>query len=124
MSESKEENPDFLPKSKPQEEHGFAMDFDIGLESLWPLDHISSVSNPMSPFLLSTIEQPFSPVWAFSDVEDEKQIRIAIAGIILCLPRFPILLFFVLVSFSLDVELDFGVVFNFHDMIHLKLTLT
>ncbi|XP_047161644.1 protein NLP6-like [Vigna umbellata] len=80
MSESKEENPDFLPKSKPQEEHGFAMDFDIGFESLWPLDHLSLVSNPMSPFLLSTIEQPFSPVWAFSDVEDEKQIRIATAG--------------------------------------------
>ncbi|QCD94827.1 hypothetical protein DEO72_LG5g2916 [Vigna unguiculata] len=81
MSESKEENSDLLPKSKPQEEHGFSMDFDIGFESLWPLDHISLISNPMSPFLLSTIsEQPFSPVWAFSDVEDERQIRIATAG--------------------------------------------
>ncbi|RDY05172.1 Protein NLP7, partial [Mucuna pruriens] len=81
MSESKEENPDLPPKSKPQEEHGFDMDFDIGLESLWPLDHISLVSNPMSPFLLSTIsEQPFSPVWAFSDVEDDRQIRIAASG--------------------------------------------
>ncbi|CAJ1952790.1 unnamed protein product [Sphenostylis stenocarpa] len=82
MSGSKEENPDLLPKSKPQEEHGFAMDFDVGLESLWPLDHISLLSNPVSPFLLSTIsEQPFSPVWAFSDVEDERQIRIAAAGL-------------------------------------------
>jgi len=84
MSESKEENPDLLPKSKQQEEHGSVMDFDIGLESLWPLDHVSLISNPMSPFLLSTIsEQPFSPIWAFSDVEDERQIRIATAGIIL-----------------------------------------
>ncbi|KAK7380317.1 hypothetical protein VNO78_32825 [Psophocarpus tetragonolobus] len=81
MSESKEENPDLPPKSKPQDEHGFAMDFDIGLESLWPLDHISLVSNPMSPFLLSTIsEQPFSPVWAFSDVDGEKNIKIAASG--------------------------------------------
>nr|KYP62016.1 hypothetical protein KK1_016532 [Cajanus cajan] len=57
------------------------MDFDIGLESPWPLDHVSLVSNPMSPFLLSTIsEQPFSPVWAFSDVEDDRQIRIAASG--------------------------------------------
>jgi len=100
MSESKEENSDLLPKSKPQEEHGFSMDFDIGFESLWPLDHISLISNPMSPFLLSTIsEQPFSPVWAFSDVEDERQIRIATAGIILCLPQFPILSCFFLFWF-------------------------
>lgn len=82
MSESKDENPDLPPKSKPQEEHGFAMDFDISLESLWPSDHISLVSNPMPPFLFSTIsEQPFSPVWAFSDAEDERQIRIAASGI-------------------------------------------
>ncbi|KAG4939663.1 hypothetical protein JHK84_045766 [Glycine max] len=81
MSESKEENPDLLLKSKAQEEHGFVMDFGIGLESLWPLDHISLVSNPMPPFLFSTIsEQPFSPVWAFSDAEDERQIRIAASG--------------------------------------------
>ncbi|KAG5133863.1 hypothetical protein JHK82_025051 [Glycine max] len=78
MSESKDENPDLPPKSKPQEEHGFAMDFDISLESLWPSDHISLVSNPMSPFLFSTIsDQPCSPVWAFSDAEDERLIRIA-----------------------------------------------
>lgn len=78
MSESKEENPDLLLKSKAQEEHGFVMDFGIGLEILWPLDHISLVSNPMSPFLFSTIsDQPCSPVWAFSDAEDERLIRIA-----------------------------------------------
>ncbi|KAL2334721.1 hypothetical protein Fmac_015934 [Flemingia macrophylla] len=81
MTESKEENHDLTPKSRPLEEHGFAMDFDIGTETSWPLDHISLVSNPMSPFLLSTIsEQPFSPVWTFSDVEDDKQIRIAASG--------------------------------------------
>ncbi|KAK7315057.1 hypothetical protein VNO77_33589 [Canavalia gladiata] len=81
MSESKEENPYLPSKSKAKEEHGFAMDFDIDLESSWPWDHISLVSNPMSPFLLSTIsEQPFSPVWAFSDVEDERHVRIVAAS--------------------------------------------
>ncbi|XP_027358686.1 protein NLP7-like isoform X2 [Abrus precatorius] len=78
MSESKEENCDLPHKSKTQEEHGFAMDFDIDLESSWPLDHISLVSNPMSPFFLSTIsEQPFSPVWAFSDVEEDRYVKIS-----------------------------------------------
>lgn len=95
MSESKEEN----SKSKPQEEHGFAMDFDVGLESPWPLDHISSVSNPMSSFLLSTIsEQPFSPVWAFSDVEDDRNIRIAASGISSLIVTYP---YFVIVCFCL-----------------------
>lgn len=79
MSESEDENHDFHPKSKPLEEHGFAMDFDIDPESSsWPLDHLS---NPMSPFLLSTFsEQPFSPIWAFSDVEDERHVSIAASG--------------------------------------------
>ncbi|XP_061350964.1 protein NLP7-like [Gastrolobium bilobum] len=81
MQESEEENPDLPPNSKPQEEHGFAMDFDIDLESSWPLNHISFLSNPMSPILLSNIsEQPLSPLLAFSDVEDDRHVMIAASG--------------------------------------------
>ena len=81
MPESCEENSDLPSKSKPQEEHGFAMDFDIYLESSWPFDHITSASNPMSPFFMSTSsEQPFSPLWAFSDVEDDNKPVRVVAG--------------------------------------------
>ncbi|KAJ1399216.1 RWP-RK domain [Sesbania bispinosa] len=81
MPESEEENPDLPPKSRTLEEHGFAMDFDIDLEGSWALDHISFVSNPMSPLLLSTMsEQPFSPVWAFSDIEGDRHVTTAASG--------------------------------------------
>lgn len=76
MSESEEENPDCVPRSKAAEEGGCNMDFDLELESSWPLDHMSFVSNPMSPFLFSnTSDQPSSPLWAFSDGEDERHPR-------------------------------------------------
>jgi len=73
MSESEEENTDYVPRSKPAEEGGCTMDFDLDLETSWPLDHMAFVSNPMSPFLFSsTSDQPYSPLWAFSDGEDPK----------------------------------------------------
>ncbi|KAJ1385008.1 RWP-RK domain [Sesbania bispinosa] len=78
MPESEEENTDFPPRAKPTEEPGCAMDFDLDLESSWPLDHMSFVSNPMSPFLFSTIsDQPSSPLWVFPDGEDDRQARLA-----------------------------------------------
>ncbi|XP_058769804.1 protein NLP7-like [Vicia villosa] len=79
MSESEEENQDFPPKTKTSlEEHGCAMDFDLDLETSWPLDHMSFISNPMSPFLFSTIsDQPSSPLWVFSDGEDDKHAKLA-----------------------------------------------
>jgi hypothetical protein len=56
MPESEEDNQDFPPKTKTSlEEHVSAMDFDLDLETSWPLDHMSFISNPMSPFLFSTI---------------------------------------------------------------------
>lgn len=77
MSESEEENPDLPPKSKlATEEH--VMDFDLDLESSWPLDQIAFVPNLMSPFHISaSSEQPSSPLWVFSDVDDERHAKLA-----------------------------------------------
>ncbi|GAU32390.1 hypothetical protein TSUD_44330 [Trifolium subterraneum] len=79
MPESEEENQDFPPKTKTSlEEHVCAMDFDLDLETSWPLDHMSFISNPMSPFLFSTIsDQPSSPLWTFTDGEDENHNKLA-----------------------------------------------
>ncbi|KAI9173961.1 hypothetical protein LWI28_009389 [Acer negundo] len=44
---------------------------DLELESSWPLDQISFVSNPMSPFIVSSSEQPCSPLWAFPDSDND-----------------------------------------------------
>lgn len=72
MSESEEENPDYVPRSKFAEEGVCCtMDFDLDLETSWPLDHMAFVSNPMSPFLFSTTsDQPSSPLWTLFDGED------------------------------------------------------
>ncbi|KAK6146481.1 hypothetical protein DH2020_020350 [Rehmannia glutinosa] len=45
------------------------MDLDLDLDGSWPLDQIfaAAASSPAPPFLLSSSEQPFSPLWAFSD---------------------------------------------------------
>ncbi|KAG8496770.1 hypothetical protein CXB51_007981 [Gossypium anomalum] len=46
---------------------------DLDLESSWPLDHHSFLSNPTSPFILaSSSEQPCSPLWVFSDEDNNK----------------------------------------------------
>ncbi|CAA0810585.1 Protein NLP6 [Striga hermonthica] len=45
------------------------MDLDLDLDGSWPLDQIfaAAAANPVPPFLLSSSEQPCSPLWAFSD---------------------------------------------------------
>lgn len=45
------------------------MDLDLDLDASWPLDQIfaAAASSPAPPFLLSNSEQPCSPLWAFSD---------------------------------------------------------
>ncbi|GFP94946.1 protein nlp7 [Phtheirospermum japonicum] len=63
--------------SEPEEEANRApaqhpevlMDLDLDLDGSWPLDQIfaAAAANPAPPFLLSSSEQPFSPLWAFSD---------------------------------------------------------
>jgi hypothetical protein len=98
MQESEEENHDLPQKSKPLEENGFSMDFDIDFENSWPLDHLS---NTMYPFLLSTTseQQHFSPIWTFSDAEDDS---IAASGFFLIF-YFVIFVFFVLFQFGLRI---------------------
>lgn len=53
------------------------MDLDLDLDASWSFDQIfaaaASASNPMSPFLVSAAsEQPCSPLWAFSDENEDK----------------------------------------------------
>lgn len=45
------------------------MDLDLDLDGSWPLDQIfaAAASTPVPSFLLSNSEQPCSPLWAFSD---------------------------------------------------------
>ncbi|KAK4283073.1 hypothetical protein QN277_000068 [Acacia crassicarpa] len=83
MSDSDDENPEVTPQSKPTAgEPGSVMDFDLDLESSWPLDQIAFTSNPMSPFLISaTSDQPSSPLWVFSDVDDDKQAKLAASAL-------------------------------------------
>lgn len=112
MSESEEENQDFPPKAEePTEEQGYGMDFDLDLENSWPLDHMSFISNPMSPFMFS--EQPSSPLWAFTDGEDERHAaRLAASAFSDC-HKIVSSMFFLLLSdwFSVD--------FCFETLIHL-----
>ncbi|KAJ0104903.1 hypothetical protein Patl1_17475 [Pistacia atlantica] len=50
------------------------LDVDLDLDNPWPLDQSGFVSNPMSPFVISTSEQPCSPLWAFSDADNDDRI--------------------------------------------------
>ncbi|XP_054787884.1 LOW QUALITY PROTEIN: protein NLP6-like [Prosopis cineraria] len=83
MSDSEDENPELTPQSKPTaEEPGSVMDFDLDPETSWPLDQIAFTSNPMSPFLISsTSEQPSSPLWLFSDLDDDGQAKLATSAL-------------------------------------------
>ncbi|KAF1860998.1 hypothetical protein Lal_00000414, partial [Lupinus albus] len=73
----KKENSDFPSKSK---QGRYSSNFDLDLESSWLLDDISLMSNPMAmpPYPFSTSsDQPSSPLWGFSDVEDDRHVRVA-----------------------------------------------
>ncbi|KAF5729766.1 protein NLP7-like [Tripterygium wilfordii] len=48
------------------------MDIDVDMYNSWPLDQISFASNLLSPFPVSSSEQPYSPLWAFSDAVDDN----------------------------------------------------
>ncbi|MBA0616088.1 hypothetical protein Godav_016166 [Gossypium davidsonii] len=74
MCESEEDKAcPFPPKQQPQGIMDSVDDDDDGvdLQNSWPLDQLTSLSNPPSPFIISSSEQPFSPLWTFSD-EDSK----------------------------------------------------
>ncbi|OVA14731.1 Phox/Bem1p [Macleaya cordata] len=94
MSEPvEEENRNFLlPKSRDFSsttttttmERYSLMDLDLELDPSWPFDMSAFVSNPSSPYFLSltsppqnsvplpSSEQPCSPLWAFSDGDEDK----------------------------------------------------
>lgn len=40
---------------------------DLDLIGSWPLDQITFASNFKSPVIFSSSEQPFSPLWSFSE---------------------------------------------------------
>uniref|UniRef100_A0A5B6ZGF0 Uncharacterized protein n=2 Tax=Davidia involucrata TaxID=16924 RepID=A0A5B6ZGF0_DAVIN len=77
MSEPEEENQTFPPKSRELTtaptvvERESLTGLDIDLDGSWSFDQIFAC-NPTSPFFLSSSEQPCSPLWTFSDDNDEK----------------------------------------------------
>ncbi|KAK8600520.1 hypothetical protein V6N13_059697 [Hibiscus sabdariffa] len=87
MCESEEDNACPLPPK--QHHHQGIMDMDdLDLETSWPLDQLTFLSNPTSPFIIpSSSEQPCSPLWAFSD---EDKFGSAVAGynlLVTCTPN-------------------------------------
>ncbi|KAL4296880.1 hypothetical protein GQ457_12G012050 [Hibiscus cannabinus] len=87
MCESEEDNACPLPPK--QNHHQGMMDMDdLDLETSWPLDQLTFLSNPTSPFVIpSSSEQPCSPLWAFSD---EDKFGSAVAGynlLVTCTPN-------------------------------------
>lgn len=63
----------FPPKQQPQGimDSVGDDDDDVNLQNSWPLDQLTFLSNPPSPFIISSSEQPFSPLWTFSDEENK-----------------------------------------------------
>lgn len=54
------------------ERENLMMDLDLDLDSSWTFDQIfSAATNSGNPFLVPTSEQPCSPLWAFSDENNE-----------------------------------------------------
>ncbi|XP_049415563.1 protein NLP6-like isoform X1 [Solanum stenotomum] len=113
MSEPEEEM-NFIFRSKPKEfsapppapataqQHAAAenhreslmMDLDLDLDASWSFDQIfaaaASASNPMSPFLVpAASEQPCSPLWAFSDENEDKPNGNALSSGSLRLSNYP-----------------------------------
>lgn len=78
MTEPDSDHPSpFFPKSThcsgPDDRNHPLMDFDLDLDISWPLDQIPSFasSNPMSPFFVSASDHLGSPLWAFSEADDD-----------------------------------------------------
>lgn len=54
------------------ERENLMMDLDLDLDSSWTFDQIfSAATNSGNPFLVPASEQPCSPLWAFSDENNE-----------------------------------------------------
>ncbi|XP_050376054.1 protein NLP6-like [Argentina anserina] len=84
MSDPEEDRispPAIFPKSTKNLDAASLMDFDIDVP--WPLDQIHFLSNPTSPLLFSSADDPCSPLWAFSDVSNHDN---KLAGVVQALP--------------------------------------
>ncbi|KAL7111147.1 hypothetical protein ACP275_05G069600 [Erythranthe tilingii] len=69
-SQPKQEQTTRPPAQPPYVAAEVLMDLDLDLDGSWPLDQIfaaAAAASPVQPFLLSNSEQPCSPLWAFSD---------------------------------------------------------
>ncbi|XP_047337863.1 protein NLP6-like [Impatiens glandulifera] len=60
-----------VPPPPPPSHRDSMMDLD--LDGSWSFDQIFT-ANQMSPFFFSSSEQPYSPLWAFSDVNDDNKL--------------------------------------------------
>ncbi|GMI96247.1 NIN like protein 7 [Hibiscus trionum] len=70
MCESEEDKACPFP---PKQRQGITdLDDGVDLDNSWPLDQLTFLSNPSSPFIISPSEQPFSPLWNFSDEDNIK----------------------------------------------------
>ncbi|KAK6935566.1 PB1 domain [Dillenia turbinata] len=78
QGDTDEPHPQIL-RIPPEREMTSLMDLDLDLDSPWPLlDQISfPTSNPMSPLPLSSSEQPCSPLWIFTDHDDDHRLSSA-----------------------------------------------
>ncbi|BFG18789.1 hypothetical protein CerSpe_050630 [Prunus speciosa] len=67
------------PKSKNilDDREAALMEFDLDLHAFWPLDPIHFSSNPTSPPLFSSTDQPCSPLWGFPDGDADNDDKLA-----------------------------------------------
>lgn len=78
MSDPEDETqaPAIPPKPKNEREAAL-MDFDLDLDAFWPLDPNHFLSNPTSPLLLPSNDQPCTPLWAFPDGDVDGDDKLA-----------------------------------------------
>lgn len=74
--EDKTQAPAIPPKPKNEREAAL-MDFDLDLDAFWPLDPNHFLSNPTSPLLLPSNDQPCTPLWAFPDGDVDGDDKLA-----------------------------------------------
>ncbi|BFG32020.1 hypothetical protein CerSpe_182940 [Prunus speciosa] len=77
--EDEGQTPAIPPKSKNivDDREAALMDFDLDLDAFWPLNPIHFPSNPTSPPLFSSTDQPCSPLWGFPDGDADNDDKLA-----------------------------------------------
>ncbi|KAM2035475.1 hypothetical protein EV2_039459 [Malus domestica] len=67
-----------IPPKPKNEREAALMDFDLDLDAFWPLDPNHFLSNPTSPLLLPSNDQPCTPLWAFPDGDVDGEDKLAV----------------------------------------------